>query len=149
VEAVAALEIHLKIRQLGDAVNRPGECLLVALKGVNAQFVVHEQAEPETEAADFDGLLLDVHAEEAVLDEVFLRLLSPVPLAFNDYGIAVAVGDGLENAEQADEFMEQTDRESAGADGGIETAKTPGALAISPLWPSEQVSASAGLGGQK
>ena len=123
VQAVAAAEVHLQVRQLGDVVNGVNEFAALGLEGINAQFVVHEQTEPKTEAADFDGLLLDVHTKKAALDEVFLGFLFPgIALAFDR--VFIAVGDALENPAEGNQLVQQADRERAGTDGGIEGAET-------------------------
>jgi len=77
MQAVSPAEVHLQIRQLGDMVDGVDELASFGLERIHAEFVVHQQTEPEPETADFDGLLLDVHSKETVLDEMLLGMSLP------------------------------------------------------------------------
>ena len=52
MQAVAAPEIHFQVRQLGDVTYGRDELAALGLEGVHAEFVVHQQAQPEPEAAN-------------------------------------------------------------------------------------------------
>ena len=108
-EAVAAAKIHLEIGELRDLADGSKESWAVnLLKRIDLKLVVHEEREPEPEAADFDGLLLEIDAEEGVLDVVGLGVLAP-SAARSGGGVLVAVGGGLEDLVEGDEFVEQAD----------------------------------------
>ncbi len=92
-----------------DALNGGEELGALGLERIDAYVVVNDEGQPEPEAADLNGLLLDVDAIQTILDDMRLCLVNPLLSVFAD-GIDVAIGNRAEETAQIDQFVEKADR---------------------------------------
>ena len=88
--------------------------LFSAVKGSIPRVVVHYQGQPQAQAADLNGLLLDVDAKEAILHDVLLGIVQP-SRAFAPDRVHITVGNRSENPAEIHQLVEQSHRKSTGA----------------------------------
>src|SRR5271157_748996 len=67
MQTVATAKIHLQVGELRDVFDGAAELALFRRERIEAEVVVHNQAEPQSQPADLDCLLLNVNAKKTIL----------------------------------------------------------------------------------
>ena len=91
------------------------ELALFRREWIEAEVVVHDQAEPQSQAADLDRLLLNIHAKETVLDDLRLRFVKPFRTLTHDW-VLITVSDCFQESAQVHQLVHKADGESARTD---------------------------------
>src|SRR5262249_32085750 len=126
-QAVTTMETHFQVWELRNTADGSQELSTLSAEWVETKIVIDNKTEPKPQAADFDRLLLDLDAEEPVLDGIVLGVVEPARAGLANR-IDITIGSGLRKPAKVDQFVEQAHGKRARAHSGIAALEIPQAV---------------------